>query len=244
MDILRQIGEQTAYRFDQLQGLLARHPDSLSRNPKRFSEAHTRDTLRYWQQLGLAEYRKKFRGNYGWVWLTRKGLRKTQVSGQFFEPSPDKWNSLYWMNETRALIEDTYNKYAGFSWEGGRSLQVIREQWQWHQKENKLLSVPSEYQGKHQPSALLRYRIETNTDKRDVISAIEVVLEGKSYSSWKKIFLELLNYYTDAHLYTCPPAKSSVLKALRRFQCETPSQKEPSREHRQKIYIHDVEKVL
>lgn len=131
LDVLRQIGEQTAYRFDQLQGLLARHPDSHVEHSKKFSEAHTWGILRHWQHLGLAEYHKKFRGTYGWVWLTRKGLRKTHVHGQSFEPPPDMWDSLYWINETRALSEDIYDTYAGFSWEGGRSLQVIRERWQW-----------------------------------------------------------------------------------------------------------------
>lgn len=244
MDVLRQIGEQTAYRFDQLPGLLARHPDSRSGRSKKFSEGHTWDILRHWQQLGLADYRKKHLGTYGWIWLTRKGLRTAHVHGQSFEPPPDLWDSLYWINETRALIEDTYDTYAGFSWESKRSLRTIRERWQVQQKENPSLAVPTEYQGQYEPDALLRYKEETDIGEKDVISAIEIVLAGKSYVSWKKLFLDLLTHYTNAHLFTCPPAKSSLVKAMRRFQCEPPQLHEPSLERRQNIYIHDLEKVL
>ena len=243
-DVLRQIGEQIAYCFDQVQGLLARHPDSLSTDPECLSETRTRATILRWQKLGLADYRKILYDVPGWVWLTKRGLLTTQVEGRFLEPSPANLEHLYWINETRALIEHTYSDHPGFRWEGERQIRMIRERLQARQKEDKYLFIPFEYQGRHRPDALVRYLVDVKDGKREIVCAIEVELSEKSYEAWKKIFLELAQYYTNAHYYVDSSVKASLKKALKRFQNEDPAYDEPGTEKRQYIYIHDLEEFL
>ena len=74
-DVLKRIGEQHTYRFDQLQGVLARHPDSHAANLDRLSETRTRAAIQKWEQLGLARSRKIFHQEPAYVWLTRRGLQ-------------------------------------------------------------------------------------------------------------------------------------------------------------------------
>ncbi len=243
-DVLRQIGEQTAYCFDQLQGLLARHPDSLSTDPECLSETRTRATIRRWQKLGLADYRKILYDDPGWVWLTKKGLQAMQVEGRFLEPSPANLEHLYWINETRALIEHTYGTYPGFRWEGERQIRMIRERLQAQKKEDTYLSIPFEYQGRHRPDALVRYQVNVKDGEREAVCAIEVELSEKSYEAWKKIFLELAQYYANAHYYVDASIKASLTKALKRFQNEDPAYDELETERRQYIYIHDLKEFL
>ena len=126
-DVLRQIGEGTAYCFDQLQGLLARHPDTQSKDPSCSSESRTRALIRRWEQLGLVEYRKILHDEPGWIWLTRKGLYHVGLSARFHEPSLANLEHLFWINETRALIEDTYGSAPGFTWESERQIRATRE---------------------------------------------------------------------------------------------------------------------
>lgn len=86
LDILRIIGEQTAYRFDQLQELLARHPMTHSIDPTFLSETRTTVMIRRWQQLGLADYRKILHDQLGWIWLTAKGIAHLRLPVRFHEP--------------------------------------------------------------------------------------------------------------------------------------------------------------
>jgi len=243
-DVLHQIGEQTAYCFDQVQGLLARHPDSLSTNPECLSETRTRAAIRRWQKLGLADYRKILYDEPGWVWLTQKGLHATQVEGRFLEPSPANLEHLYWINETRALIEHTYRDYTGFCWESERQIRMIRERLQARQKEDEYTSIPFEYRGRHRPDALIRYLMDGKERTREIVCAIEVELSEKSYEAWKKIFLELSQYYTHAHYYVDASIKGSLTKALEHFQNEDPAYDEPRTERRKYIFIHDLEEFL
>ena len=148
-DVLRQIGEGTAYCFDQLQGLLARHPDTQSKDPSCSSESRTRALIRRWEQLGLVEYRKILHDEPGWIWLTRKGLYHVGLSARFHEPSLANLEHLFWINETRALIEDTYGSAPGFTWESERQIRATREHLRaQRKKQGKDLWIPDEYRGR------------------------------------------------------------------------------------------------
>ena len=244
LDILRPIGEQTAYRFDQLQGLLARHPDTKVANGEFLSETRTSAIIRRWQKLGLVEYRKILYDDPTWVWLTKQGLSLVHVPAQFHDPSPGNLEHLYWINETRALIEDTYGTMSGFQWEGERLMRLTRERLQAQRKKDDMLYIPLEYQGSHRPDALMRYQVLTESGEQEVVVAIEVELSEKSYATWKSIFLELARYYTHTLYYADESIKGSLSKALLRFQNERPDYDEPGTQRRLSIEIHDVEEVL
>jgi len=244
-DVLRQIGEGTAYCFDQLQGLLARHPDTQSKDPSCSSESRTRALIRRWEQLGLVEYRKILHDEPGWIWLTRKGLYHVGLSARFHEPSLANLEHLFWINETRALIEDTYGSAPGFTWESERQIRATREHLRaQRKKQGKDLWIPDEYRGTHRPDALLRYRTGEEPDAPEIVSAIEVELSEKPYKTWEKIFIELTKYYTTAQYYVYPPIKAPLLKALETFQNGPPEYGEPDRESRQYIYVFDIEERL
>jgi hypothetical protein len=242
--MLRSIGEQGAYRFDQLQGLLARHPDTRAADPAFLSETRTYAILQRWQQLGLVVYRKVLHDELGWIWLTAKGLYHVQLALQFHEPAVGDLEHLFWINETRALVEDTYGSRPGFCWESERQFWATRERLRAEQKREPDLRLPLEYSGAHRPDALLRYRTGQEPDATEVVSAIEVELSEKASGTWKKIFIELTRHYSNAHYYVHASVKGSLQKALEKFQAEDPQYGEPAPERRRYIYIHDLEQRL
>ncbi len=119
-DILLIVGEQITYRFDQFQGLLARHPTTSSADPTFLSETRTLAVIRRWQQLSLAHYRKILNDQLGWIWLSAKGLAQCHLPFRFHEPDYTSLDHLFWINETRALVEDSYGSLPEFQWESER----------------------------------------------------------------------------------------------------------------------------
>ncbi len=241
LDVLRMIGEQTAYRFDQLQGLLARHPMTHSADPAFLSETRTTVMVRRWQQLGLADYGKILHDQPGWIWLTARGIAHLQLPVRFHEPFHGDLEHLYWINETRALIDDSYGTAPGFCWESERLIRATRERLLAQQKQDHNADrwLPLEYQCQHRPDGLFRYQM--GQEAKEHITAIEVELSHKVYSSWKKIFLELIRCYYDVHYYVHPTVKTSFMKAVERFQNEVPDYGEPSLQRRLSISIHDLQ---
>src|SRR2546423_7056374 len=80
LDVLRLIGEQTAYRFDQLQRLLARHPDTRAKEPTFFSQSQTYTLIQRWKRLGLAIAHAIGHHEPRWISLTQRGLALVGIS--------------------------------------------------------------------------------------------------------------------------------------------------------------------
>jgi hypothetical protein len=239
LDLLRIIGEQTAYCFDQLQGWLARHPDSHSSDPACLSESRTSALLQRLQKLGLLIYRKVLYEEPGWAWCSARGLFHAQLPCRFHEPSLADLEHLFWVNETRALVEASDGTRPGFRWESERLIRATRERLRARQKQEPDLWIPWEYRGAHRPDALLRYRLGTDQDVPERVCAIETELHRKGYETWRKIFLELTTYYDEARYYIPAEIKGALLGALERFQREEPGQECPRR-----IAVYDLEAVL
>ncbi len=239
-DILRLIGEQYAYRFDQLQGLIARHPQTHSADPTFLSETRTREAIKKWQQLGLADARKILHEDPAWVWLTRKGIYHVDLSVRFLEPKHADLSHLLWVNETRAMVEDSDGSRPGFTWESERLMRVKREYYQAEKKKDQNTWVPFEYQGKHRPDALLR----CSEEEEEEVTAIEVELSQKSYDDWRKIFCELSTYYSNTRYYVLDSLEPALSKALKRFQEEIPKYGEPETQRRHYIDIYPLRRML
>lgn len=239
LDLLRVIGEQTAYCFDQLQGWLARHPDSQSNDPTCLSESRTSALLQRLQKPGLLVYRKVLYDEPGWVWCTARGIFHAQLPCRFHEPALAELEHLFWVNETRALVEASDGARPGFHWESERLIRVTREHLRVQQKQEPELWIPWEYRGAHRPDALLRYQTGAGQDAPKWVCAIESELHRKGYETWRKIFLELITYYDEARYYVPAEIKGALLGALERFQRE-----ESRQERRQSIAVYDLEKVL
>ena len=235
--ILRLIGEQTGYRFDQLQSLLARHPDTAPKDSSFLSESRTFALLQRWKQLGLAAYDKIYYHDPGWIWLTRKGLAHVDLALRFLDLYHADLDHLFWINETRTLIEDTYGTRPGFCFESERMLRATRERLKAQQKREPDLWIPFEYRGNHRPDALLRYRLNAEPETREIVTALEIELSPKDADTWKKTFQELTRFYDYARYYVAPHVKSSLVKVLEQFQ-EEEQQQRPS------IYVHDLDQRL
>ncbi len=242
--ILRLIGEQVAYRFDQLQGLLVRHAESHSQDPAALSESRTYALIQRWQKLGLADYCKIRHYEPGWVYLTRKGLLYLRLSVRFLDPYHSDLDHLFWVNETRALVEEAYGSRPEFQWESERLYRATRERFKAQQRREPGLWIPLEYQGSHRPDALLRYQVGDEPDTRSVVVSIETELSEKAYATWHTIFIDLLQHTHLAHYYVHPEVKSTFTNALTRFQSEKPAFGEPKCEQRQFIYVHNLKQIL
>jgi len=239
LDLLRLIGEQTSYGFGQLQGWLARHPDSQSTDPTCLSESRTSALILRLQKLDLLVYRKILYEEPGWVWCSARGLFHTQLPCRFHEPALADLEHLFWVNETRALVEASDGSQPGFRWESERLIRATRERLRARQKQESELWIPWEYRGVHRPDALLRYRTDADPDAPEWVCAIETELHRKGYETWRKIFMELTTYYDEARYYILAEIKGALLGALERFQ------REVSRQERHKsIAVYDLEAVL
>ena len=240
LDILRLIGEQTAYRFDQLQTLLARHPDTRAKDPTFLSQSQTYTLIRRWKRLDLVTSRKIYHDEPGWISLTQRGLALVGISARSLVPLYAQLNHLFWVNETRALVQERYGSRPGFQWESQREYQYFKTQ----QTQEPDESIPLEYQSLHHPDAVLRYRLEEDPEAPEIVSAIEIELYQKEYPTWKKIFVDLTRFFDCAHYYIDPVLKPSLEKALEQFQNEEHSFGNPEREQRPYIHIHDLEQRL
>src|SRR6266487_586781 len=242
--ILRLIGEQVAYRFDQLQGLLVRHAESHSQDPAALSESRTYALIQRWQKLGLADYCKIRHYEPGWVYLTRKGLLYLRLSVRFLDPYHSDLDHLFWVNETRALVEEAYGSRPEFQWESERLYRATRERFKAQQRREPGLWIPLEYRSSHRPDALLRYQVGEEPDITQIVAGIETELSEKAYATWRAIFLDLLQHTHYAQYYVHSDIKSTFVRALAQFQSEEPVFGEPNRERRQFIYVHDLREAL
>jgi hypothetical protein len=107
-------------------------------------------------------------------------------------------------------------------------------------KHDNALWIPEEYQSKHRPDALLRFR----EGGHSYIVAIEIELSSKSYPTWKAVWNELLRHYGSVWYFVDKEIKPTFLAALKRYQNEHPAYDEPSKEARQRNYIYDLEQTL
>jgi len=244
LDILRLIGEQSAYRFDQLQALLTHHPNTRAKDPLSLSQSQTYTLIRRWKRLGLVTSRKIYHHEPGWISLTQKGLALVGISARSLVPLYAELNQLFWVNETRVLVEESYGSRLGFRWESQREYQRMHEYFKTQQDQEPDLSIPLEYQSAHHPDAVLRYRLEDDPDAPEITSAIEIELCQQAYPTWKKIFVDLTCFFDCAHYYIDPALKPSLEKALEKFQNEEPVSADPEREQRLYIHIHDLEQHL
>jgi hypothetical protein len=237
--MLLRIGEQTAYRFDQLQGLLARHPDSHSHDPAFLSETRTAALLKRWEALDLANYRKIRYDEPGWIWLTRKGLYHLDLPMRFLDPRHASLDHLFWINEARVLVEEAYGSREKFQWESERQFRVLHEHFKAERKREPELWVPREYRSSHRPDALFRYRRSQEPDAPEWVCAVEVELSEKKYEGWNHILTELRSHYDYTYYYVHPDVKASFCKAADRFNAE---EAQFGRKNRyQWLFLHDLE---
>ncbi len=242
LDILELIGQQYTYCFDQLQGVLARHPDT-SAEKEFLSETRTRAAIEKWKQLGLADSRKILHGAPQWVWLTRRGLYHVRLNVAYWEPEHSDLEHYFWINETRAHLESVYKnnpKYEDVEWESERLWRAKRDRLLKEKKHDNALWIPEEYQSKHRPDAVFRYR----EGGHSYIAAIEVEISWKSYPTWKAIWNELLRHYAVVWYFVSEEIKPAFTAALKRYQNEKPAYDEPGEAERQRIYVSDLEQTL
>lgn len=242
LDTLLLIGEGYTYCFDQLQGVLARHPDTTSAEKEFLSETRTRAAIEKWKQLQLADARKILHGAPQWVWLTRRGLYHLQLQVAYWEPEHSDLEHYFWINETRAHLEGIYKgnpEFQDVEWESERLWRAKRDRLLKEKKRDNALWIPHEYQSKHRPDALLRYR---QGEHEYVIAEIE--LSWKSYPTWKAVWNELLAHYSSVWYYVAEDIKHSFEMALTRYQNENPAYGEPPIHMRQWIHVYDLQQTL
>ncbi len=239
LDLLRYLGEQTACCFDQLHAWLAHHPDSHAADPTFLSASRTSAILARLQRLGLLTCRKILADDMKWAWCTARGLYHVQLPCRFHEPALADLDHLFWVNETRALVEASDGARPGFRWESERLLRATRERLRAQQKQEPALCIPWEYRGAHRPDALLRYRESEDPEAPERIAGIETELHRKSYESWRRVFQDLLTSYDKARYYAPAEIRGALLGALERFGRE-----EVGQEHRQRIAVYELEAAL
>ena len=245
IDVLRLIGEQYTYRFDQLQVLLARHPDSHAANPNLLSETRTRAAIQKWEQLGLAHSRKILHNEAAYVWLSRRGLHHVNLDVAYWEPEHGNLDHYAWINEVRAGCMANFRrnkKYQDYEWEGERLWRAKRERLLKAKKADNSLLVPYAYQGKHRPDGVVHYTWE---DGQQYAIAIEVQISVKTAIFYEAAWDDLVRHFIAIWYYVTPEVKPSLLRALEEWQGdENPGYLEAPHNIRDRIYVYDLKKHL
>jgi len=239
LDLLRYVGEQTACCFDQMRIWLAQHPASQPNDPTFLSASRTSAILARLQKLGLLTCRKILADDLKWAWCTARGLSQIHLPCRFHEPAVADLDHLFWVNETRTLVEASDGARPGFRWESERLIRATRERLRARQQREPELWIPVEYRGTHRPDALLRYRASADPEAPEVICAIEAELHRKAYETWRRIFQDLVRNYDEARYYAPAEIRGALLSALERFARE-----EAGQERRQRIAVYELEAAL
>jgi hypothetical protein len=113
-----------AMRFDQLRRLLARESEYEIENGL-LSISRTTEIKDRWVEAKLANYRRVFHQESGWVHMSRRGLREAELDFRAEKPSVRSLNHLYWINEVRMQLEEENPK---MEWISERSLQAEQDQ--------------------------------------------------------------------------------------------------------------------
>lgn len=244
VDVLQLIGEQYTYRFDQLQGVLARHPDSHSADPASLSETRTRAAIQKWEQLGLARSRKIFHEQPAFVWLTPRGLRQAGLDVEPWEPPNNSLDHPCWINEVRARIDGRAathpDRFQHYHWESERLWWSRRNRLLKEHKANAALEIPRSYQCLHRPDAVVHF-------VRDSIQhhiVIEVQLSVKTEGWFAHTWNALLWHHSSVWYYVSAEVKKPLLEMLQAWQQENPGYQDVPAHARQHIYVYDLELFL
>lgn len=244
LDILRRIGEQYTYRFDQLQAELAHHPDSHAENPRKLSETRTRAAIQKWEQLGLAHSRKILHNEPAYVWLSRRGLHHVGLDMAYWEPEHSDLDHYAWINQARigCMAQFQRNKkYQEYEWESERLWRVRRDRLLKEKKADNSLLVPYAYQGKHRPDGVVHYMVEDTS----YTVAIEVQISVKTATFYESAWDDLVRHFVATWYYVTPEVKPGLLKALEEWQGdENPGYLEAPHNIRDRIYVYDLKKHL
>lgn len=242
-DVLRLIGEQYTYRFDQLQGQLARHPDSQSHDPTVLSETRTRNAIQKWEQLGLARSRKIFQDEPAYVWLTPRGLRFVDLEVAPWSPT-DRLGHPYWINEVRALRDMLATEFSDdwqhYEWESERLWRARRNRLFKEYKGQAVQKIPRSYHCKHIPDAVIHF-VRAGVQYH---VAIEVQLSIKTESWFRTVWNALLLTHTAVFYYVSPKIKEPFMKMLQKWQQATPGGQEVPTQARQNIIVAELEQFL
>jgi hypothetical protein len=200
---LRWIGLQYAARFDQVQRLLYRHTPAEDRyklkpNVDSLSQDRTYELLRKWATLGYMEKKIILHGDQLWVWLSREGLRVTQLPFQYGDgqPSSVRLPHLYSINQVRLAVEA---RRPGDLWTSER--EIRREMGVLIKGERR----------PHTPDALL-----TNMTNGKV-TTIEVERTAKTESALLEDLRELAVTYTSIWYFATPATKKLLEAKLADF---------------------------
>jgi hypothetical protein len=245
LDILRRIGEQYTYRFDQLQAELARHPDSHAENPRKLSETRTRAAIAKWEQLGLVQSRKILHHEPAYVWLSRKGLHHAGLDVAYWEPEHSDLDHYAWINEVRVACEVRFSKkriYQEYEWESERLWRAKRDQLLKEKKANESFLIPWPYRGRHRPDAVVHYIAVADGLSHAI--AIEVQLSVKTYDWYTHVWDDLVRHFIATWYYVTPEVKPGLLAALEKWQEAKPGSQEAASELRDRIQVYDLRKQL
>jgi len=199
-------GMQYATRFDQLQQLLFRHTPlqdryKLKPDADRLSLDRTYELIQKWVSLDPIEKKIILHGDKMWLWLSREGLRTTQLPFQYGDgaPSSVRLVHLYYINQVRLAVEQ---KHPTHLWQSER--QIRREGGPTVKGERK----------PHIPDALL-----TNTTNGKV-TAVEIERTSKNVDELLDDLRELAVTYKSVWYFATSATKRHLEATLENFSEE------------------------
>jgi hypothetical protein len=187
--LLACIGEQYAYRFDQMQKALGRMAKAETVVAGLLSESATRHTIDRWEAAGFATCRKILADGPRFIWLTPQGLRAAGLPFRAYEPKPAELSHLAWCVQARLKMQELYPAAA---WQS--------ERWLRHELTQRMKRVSL-------PDALLYLE-----DARPI--ALEIELSQKNVLRLEEILQDRTLVYAQVW-YFAPPAVRSALQQAR-----------------------------
>jgi hypothetical protein len=103
------IGQQSAFRRDQMARYLGRRAQRATKNPGKIGPTTLQDIIDRWCGLGWVQTYSRSTTESDWLYLTAAGLRALDLPYNSWTPKPgSQFDHMFWVNEVRLLLEDIY----------------------------------------------------------------------------------------------------------------------------------------
>jgi hypothetical protein len=103
------IGQQSAFRRDQMARYLGRRAQRATKKPGEIGPTTLQDIIDRWCTLGWVQTFSRSTTESDWLYLTAAGLRALNLPYNPWTPKPgSQFDHMFWVNEVRLLLEDIY----------------------------------------------------------------------------------------------------------------------------------------
>ncbi len=217
--VLTWIGQQYAMRLDQIQELMVQLASHGTTHGNQITESATRNVIARWKKAGWVQVRRIDAQEPLWVWLTKEGLRRVELTYQYQSLdalSKHDRDHLYAITDVRLDLDDGTE---GIEWTSERTLlqgvKRIAGRVRVHRPDavfaygDDLIAIEVELSRKTVP--LLSHILEDLVSKKDYHGGAYHALKALvGEEQAQRAFPEARRFYTHVYYYANAPIRKHI----------------------------------